>query len=58
MFNSTWECNPIVLREAASFGLKILTRNLPQYFDMFTPFILPIKSSDVNDIKDQLASLI
>ena len=58
MFNSTWECNPIVLREAASFGLKILTRNLPQYFDMFTPFILPIESSDVNDIKDQLVSLI
>jgi len=58
MFNSTWECNPIVLREAASWGLEILARNLPQYFDMFTPYITPIESSDVNQIKDQLLSLI
>ena len=58
MFNSTWECNPIVLREAASYGLKILARNLPQYFDMFTPFITPIESSDVHKIKDQLIGLV
>jgi autotransporter strand-loop-strand O-heptosyltransferase len=58
MFNSTWECNPIVLREAASYGLKILARNLPQYFDMFTPFIYPIIGSDINEIKNQLLQLI
>ena len=28
MFNSTWECNPLVLREGISYGLKILSRNL------------------------------
>jgi autotransporter strand-loop-strand O-heptosyltransferase len=42
LFNSTVECNPLVLREAASFGLKIFARNLPQYFDMFTPYITEI----------------
>jgi len=39
MFNSTWECNPLVLREAISYGKTILARNLPQYKDMFTKYI-------------------
>jgi glycosyltransferase involved in cell wall biosynthesis len=57
MFNSTWECNPLVLREAASYGLKILSRNLPQYMDMFTQYITPI-DDDINKTKDSLLSLI
>jgi autotransporter strand-loop-strand O-heptosyltransferase len=57
MFNSTWECNPLVLREAASYGLKILARNLPQYMDMFTPYIIPI-DDDINNTKNSLLSLI
>lgn len=57
MFNSTWECNPLVLREAASYGLKILARNLPQYMDMFTPYIAPI-NDDINKTKELLLSLI
>lgn len=47
LFNSTWECNPLVLREAASYGLKIFSRNLPQYMDMFTPYITEI-NDDIN----------
>lgn len=43
MFNSTWECNPLVLREAASYGLKILARDLPQYVGMFDGLISPLK---------------
>jgi autotransporter strand-loop-strand O-heptosyltransferase len=39
MFNSTWECNPLVLREAISYGKPILARNLPQYKNMFTDYI-------------------
>jgi hypothetical protein len=31
MFNSTWECNPLVLREAIGYGKSIIARNLPQY---------------------------
>jgi autotransporter strand-loop-strand O-heptosyltransferase len=57
MFNSTWECNPLVLRESASYGLKILARNLPQYMDMFTPYITPI-NDDINETKELLLSLI
>ena len=57
MFNSTWECNPLVLREAASYGLKILARNLPQYLNMFTPYITPI-DGDINKTKESLLSLI
>ncbi len=57
MFNSTWECNPLVLREGISYGLKILSRNLPQYMDMFTPYIKQI-SGDTFNIKNQLLELI
>jgi len=50
MFNSTWECNPLVLREAISYGLPIISRNLPQYGDMFTKYIQPI-DTDLNTIE-------
>lgn len=55
MFNSTWECNPLVLREAISYGCKILARNLPQYCGMFDQYITPI---DEKDIKNQLLDLL
>jgi autotransporter strand-loop-strand O-heptosyltransferase len=42
MFNSTWECNPLVLREAIAHTLPIVARNLPQYGDMFTKYLDPI----------------
>ena len=42
MFNSTWECNPLVLREAISFGKPIIAHNLPQYGSMFDKYIQPI----------------
>lgn len=46
MFNSTWECSPLVLREAASFGMPIMVRNLPQYVGMFDGYILPFDDDD------------
>jgi len=39
MFNSTWECNPLVLREAISNRLPIIAHNLPQYGSMFNKYI-------------------
>jgi len=39
VFNSTWECNPLALREALSYGLITFSRNLPQYLDMYTRHI-------------------
>lgn len=53
MFNSTWECNPLVIREAASFGLKIMARDLPQYVGMFNGLICPL----VDDITSNISSL-
>ena len=57
MFNSTWECNPLVVREAISHGLKIISRNLPQYMDMFTPYITQI-NDDLVTTKYKLLSLL
>ena len=57
MFNSTWECNPLVLREATSFGLKILSRNLEQYMDMFKPYITEI-DGDITSTKYKIISLL
>ena len=57
MFNSTWECNPLVIREAVNYGMKILTRDLPQYMGMFNNFITQI-DGDVNTISNKLVKLI
>jgi autotransporter strand-loop-strand O-heptosyltransferase len=55
MFNSTWECNPLVLREAISYGKPILARDLPQYKDMFTRYIINLNPSKLsNQIKSML----
>jgi autotransporter strand-loop-strand O-heptosyltransferase len=52
MFNSTWECNPLVVREAIGYGLPVLTRNLPQYMDMFTRYITPLdEKKKVNQLR-------
>jgi len=59
MFNSTWECNPLVIREAASFGLKIIARNLPQYVGMFDRLITPLVddiSINVNSLRKLISS--
>ncbi len=57
MFNSTWECNPLVLREAISHGLKIVARNLPQYMNMFTNYISPI-DSNINTTSQKIVELL
>jgi autotransporter strand-loop-strand O-heptosyltransferase len=57
MFNSTWECNPLVVRESINYGMKILTRDLPQYVGMFNGYITPIEG-DVKNISKQLVDLI
>jgi len=58
MFNSTWECNPLVVRESINYGMKIMTRNLPQYMGMFNEYITPIKSNNYEDIKNTLLELL
>ena len=55
LFNSTFECNPLVIREAIGYGLPILARNLPQYGDMFTPYITDLKPEK---LREQLQHLL
>jgi autotransporter strand-loop-strand O-heptosyltransferase len=50
MFNSTWECNPLVLREAIGYGLPIIAHNLPQYCGIYDEYIQPI-DTDLRTIK-------
>ena len=58
MFNSTLECNPLVVRESISHGLKIIARPLNQYMGIYDNYIHKIKNDDVNDIKDKLLNAI
>lgn len=51
LFNSTFECNPLVIREAISHGKPIIARNLPQYGDMFTDYIVDL---DLKNLKEQV----
>jgi autotransporter strand-loop-strand O-heptosyltransferase len=51
LFNSTFECNPLVIREAIGYGLPIIARNLPQYGSMFTPYITDL---DPTILKEQV----
>jgi autotransporter strand-loop-strand O-heptosyltransferase len=42
MFNSTFECNPLVLREAIGYQMPIYAHNLPQYCGMYDNYIFPV----------------
>lgn len=57
LFNSTFECNPITLKEAISFGLKILARNLDVYLDTYSQYIIPI-NGNILDTKNKLEKII
>lgn len=46
MFNSVNECNPIVLKEAISYSLPIIAKNLPQYKGIYNPYIS--QNADIN----------
>ena len=42
LFTSTWECNPIVLKEAISNNIKIMAYKLDHYGDEYTNYITPL----------------
>lgn len=49
LFTSTWECNPLALKEAISHGLPTFSRNLPQYMDMYEKHIgILVDDIDIN----------
>ena len=45
LFTSTWECNPIVLKEAISHNIKIMAHNLEHYGGEYTDFIIPLSGN-------------
>ena len=57
LFTSTWECNPIVLKEAISNNIKIMAHNLDHYGDEYIPFITPLTGNVFTD-KNNLIEVI
>jgi len=57
MFNSTWECNPLVIKESISAGKKILARNLKEYMNIYDDYICEI-DEDIQSTKNKLLKLI
>lgn len=57
LFTSTWECNPIVLKEAISNNIKIMAHNLDHYGDEYSPFITPLTGNVFTD-KNNLIEVI
>ena len=57
-FNSTLECNPLVLREAISYGLKIIARPLSQYMGIYNNYVFPIETNDTNILVNLLNKVI
>jgi len=59
LFTSTWECNPIVLKEAISNNKKIMTNNLKHYGEEYSSFITELTGNsrvDVNNLVDVIHS--
>ena len=50
LFSSTWECNPVVLKEAISNNIKIIAFDLDHYGDDYIDFIEPLSGNLNNDI--------
>jgi autotransporter strand-loop-strand O-heptosyltransferase len=55
MFNSTFECNPLVIKEAIGYQMPIFAHNLPQYCGMYDNYISPIEDFGVKKDKHYLA---
>lgn len=53
LFNSTYECNPISIKEAISYNKKIMLRNLPVYMNKYTGIYYPI----TDDLDSNLETL-
>jgi autotransporter strand-loop-strand O-heptosyltransferase len=42
VFNSTWECNPLTVRQSLGYPIPVIARNLPQYRDIYKDQIIEI----------------
>ena len=51
VFNSTWECNPLTVRQSLGYPLPVMARNLPQYHDMYTGLLTEITGDLQEDVR-------
>ena len=54
VFNSTWECNPLTIRQSLGWPLPVVARNLPQYWDIYNGLLTEI----TGELEVDLARLI
>ena len=52
MFNSTWECNPLAIREAIGHNMAVFSRNLDFYGGMFTEYVHELKGKIKTDTEN------
>lgn len=57
LFTSTWECNPIVLKEAISNELKIMAYNLDHYGDEYVNIITELTGDVAVDSENLINSI-
>ena len=54
MFNSIFECNPLVMKEAIGYKMPIFAHNLPQYCGLYDNYISPIEDFGIEKKKHYL----
>ena len=57
VFNSTWECNPLTVRQSLGWPLPVIARNLSQYHDMYKDALVEITGSLQEDITRLIQAL-
>ena len=57
VFNSTWECNPLTIRQSLGWPLPVVARNLPQYWDLYTGLLTEITGRLEEDLTALIAVL-
>lgn len=50
VFNSTWECNPLTIRQSLGWPIPVIARNLPQYHDLYTGLLTEITGDLPQDL--------
>ena len=57
VFNSTWECNPLTIRQSLGWPLPVVARNLPQYWDLYSGLLTEITGRLEEDLTALIAVL-
>ena len=50
VFNSTWECNPLTVRQSLGWPIPVMARNLSQYHEMYQGLLTEITGDSAEDL--------